>query len=99
MRAVRVFSLLALGVVLSVNGRPFFGHLTGGHPQPKTEEVRCDGVQIQGPMRLVAVQEDGHAGNRDVGEAQNDKENLPARESHDAVGHPVNDRIKYSRVK
>ena len=99
MRAVRVFSLLALGVVLTVNGRLLFGHLTGGHPQPKTEEMRCDGVQIQGTVRLMAVQEDGHAGNSDVGEAQNDKENLPTRKSHDSVCHPVNDRVKYSRVE
>ena len=98
MRAVRVFSLLALGVVLAVNGRPLFGHLTGGHPQPKAEKMRCNRVQIQGPVRLMAVQEDGDAGNGDVGQAQNDKENLPARKAHDAVGHPVNDRIKYSRV-
>ena len=76
MRTVRVFGLLALGVVLSVDGRPLFGHLTGGHPQPKTEEMRCDGVQIQGPVRLMAVQEDGDAGNGNVREAQNDKENL-----------------------
>jgi len=34
-------------------------------------------VQIQGPVGLVTVQENGHAGNGDVGEAQNDKENLP----------------------
>jgi hypothetical protein len=81
MRAVRVFSLLALGVVLAVNSRPLFGHLPSGHPQPKTEEMRCNGVQIQGPVSLVAVQKDGNAGNGDVREAQNDKENLPARES------------------
>jgi len=37
-RAVRVFGLLALGVVLAVNGSPLFGHLTGGHPQPKAEK-------------------------------------------------------------
>ena len=97
-RAVRVFGLLALGVVLAVNGSPLFGHLTGGHPQPKAEKMRCNGVQIQGPVRLVAVQENGHAGNRDVREAQNDKENLPTRKSHDSVCHPVNDRIKCSRV-
>jgi hypothetical protein len=47
----------------------------------------------------MAVQEDGDAGNGDVRQAQNDEENLPARKSQDSVGHPVNDRVKYSRVE
>ena len=67
--------------MFAVNGRPLFGHLTRGHPQPKAKEMRCNGVQIQSPVRLMAVQEDGDTGNGDVREAQNDKENLPARKS------------------
>jgi hypothetical protein len=99
MGAVRIFNLLALGVVLSVNGRPLFGYLTGGHPQPKTEEMRGNRVQIQSPVGLVAVQKNGDAGNGDVREAQNDEENLPARKSQKSVGQPSNGSFKYSRVE
>ena len=78
MRAVGVFSLLTFGVVLAVNSGPLFGHLAGGHPQPEAEEVGHDGMQVQGSVRLMTVQKDGHAGNGDVREAQDDKEHLPA---------------------
>jgi hypothetical protein len=78
MRAVGVFGLLAFGVVFAVNGGPLFGHLTRSHPQPKAEKVRHDRVQVQGSVGLMTVQEDGHAGNGDVREAQDDKEHLPA---------------------
>jgi hypothetical protein len=96
MGAVRVFSLFALGVVLTVNGGPLFGNLARGHPQPKTEKVRYSGVQVQGAVGLVTVQKDGDAGNGDVCQAQNDKENLPARKVQKAIGHPVEDGVKYS---
>src|SRR3712207_6972635 len=33
-------------VVFAVNRGPFLGHLPGGHPQPETEEMRGDGVQV-----------------------------------------------------
>jgi hypothetical protein len=71
--------LFALGVVFAVNGGPLFGDLASGHPQPETEKVRHDGVQIQSSVRLMAVQKDGDAGNGDVREAQDDKEHLPSR--------------------
>jgi hypothetical protein len=98
MGAVGVFSLLAFGVVFAVNRGPLFGHLTRGHPQPEAKKVRHDGVQVQGSVSLMTVQKDGHAGNGDVREAQDDKENLPAREVQKAIGHPVEDGIKCSRV-
>jgi hypothetical protein len=90
--------LLAFGVVFAVNGCPLFGHLARGHPQPKAEKVRCNGMQIQSSVSLVAVQENGHAGNGDVRQAQNDKENLPAGKVQKAIGQPVNGCVKYSRV-
>lgn len=98
MRAVWVFGLFALGVVLAVNGSPLFGDLSCGHPKPKAEKVRCNGVQIQRPVCLVTVQENGHAGNGDVRQAQNDKQNLPAGKVQKAIGQPVNGCVKYSRV-
>ncbi|MCY1165502.1 hypothetical protein D9M73_54110 [compost metagenome] len=77
LRAVRVFSGLALGVVLAVNGYPFLGDLAGTQPQPETEEVRRDGVQIHCTVRLMAVQVDRHAGDRDVCRHQRVQHNLP----------------------
>jgi hypothetical protein len=56
LRAVRVFFGLALGVVLAVDGRPLLGHHAGGHPQPETEEVAEDRVQVERAVRLATVQ-------------------------------------------
>ncbi|MEY3638994.1 MAG: hypothetical protein RIR68_2127 [Pseudomonadota bacterium] len=77
--AVGVFCLLALGVVLAVNSGPLFGDLAGGHPQPKTEKMRHSWVQVQSSVSLMTVQKDGDAGNGDMRQTQNDKQNLPAR--------------------
>ena len=55
MGAVRVFGLLALGVVLAVNRGPFFGDLAGGQPQPKAEKMRWQRVQIKRAVRLVPM--------------------------------------------
>ena len=45
-RAVGIICLLALGVVFTVDSGPFFGHLTRGEPQPQTEEMRRQWVQV-----------------------------------------------------
>jgi hypothetical protein len=99
MRAVGVFGLLALGVVLAVNGSPLLGDLACGQPQPETEKVRGNGVQVQSAVRLVTVQENGDAGNGDVGQTQGDQHHLPPREVKQAVAHPLDDRIQKSPIR
>ena len=84
--AVGVICLLTFGVVLAVNGGPFLSHLARRQPQPKTEEVRSNGVQIQGTVRLVAVQKHGHADHGDVGHCQGKQHYLPPRQIPRAIG-------------
>ena len=98
MRAVWVVRLLALGVVLAVNGGPLFGHLGRGEPQPETEKVRHDRMQIQSAVCRVAVQVDGHAGDGDVCEHHRDDEDLPARKMQQAVAQPVQRGVKPSPI-
>ena len=57
---VRVFGRLALGMVFAVNGRPFLGSHAGRQPQPQTEEMSGQRMQIQSAMRLMAVQVYGY---------------------------------------
>jgi hypothetical protein len=47
----------------------------------------------------MTVQENGHAGNRDVRKTQDDKKYLPARKAQQSVGQPVNGSVKYSRIE
>ena len=96
---MRVFGLLALGVVFAVNGGPLLGHLAGGQPQPKTKEVRGDRVQVQSAVRLVTVQENGNAGDGDVGQGQGDQHHLPPSQVEQAVAHPVNHGIQKSPIR
>jgi len=90
---VGVFCLLALGVVLAVDGRPLFGDHASGHPEPEAEEVGSDGVQVQGAVRLVAVQKNGDAGNGDVGEHQGDQDDLPPGRAGQAIAEQVDQAI------
>jgi hypothetical protein len=67
---VRILFGIALGVVLAVDRSPFLGDLAGGEPQPETEKMTRDRVQLQRAVRLVAVQVDRDADDRDVGTAR-----------------------------
>ena len=58
LRAVRVLRRLAARVVAAVDRHPLAGHHPGRQPEPEPEEVRDGGVQVQGAVRLGAVQED-----------------------------------------
>jgi hypothetical protein len=91
---VRIIRLLALGVVFAVNGCPLFGDLTRGQPQPEAEKMRCNRVQVQRPVSLMAVQKHRHADHGDVGHAQGKQDNLPPSDIPKAVGKPVKRRIK-----
>ena len=98
LRAVGIVGRFALGVVLAVNGRPFLGHLTGGHPQPETEKVCRDRVQVQCTVCRMAVQVNRDTGDRDVGQAQGDQQNLPPGQVEQAMAHPVNQGVKRRRI-
>ena len=70
LRAVRVLGGLAPGVVLAMDRHPVARRHPRGDPQPKAEEVTGDRMQVQRPVRLRAVQEDGDGGDGDVRERQ-----------------------------
>ena len=89
LRAVRVFGLLAFGVVLAVDRRPGLGGHAGGHPQPEAEEMRRDGVQIERPVGGMAVQVDGDTGDGDVRQRQREQQHLPPRPAQQAVGQKI----------
>jgi hypothetical protein len=74
---MRVLDSLALGMVLAVNRRPLLGDHPRSQPQPEPEEVTGNGTQFKRAMRLMAVQEDGDTGNRDMGQRQGDEDISP----------------------
>ena len=82
---VRIFFGIALGMVLAVNRGPFLGDLPGGEPQPETEKMTGDWVQLECPMRLVTVQIDRDAGDRNVRNEQRVKEDLPTGQTDNAT--------------
>jgi hypothetical protein len=67
---MRIFFGLALCVVLAVNRGPLGGQHARGHPQPETEEVADDRMQVQRAVRLAAMEIYGHTDDRDVGHGQ-----------------------------
>ncbi|OMP13813.1 hypothetical protein COLO4_00898 [Corchorus olitorius] len=86
LRAVRILFGFALGVVLAVNGGPFLRDHAGGQPQPETEEVSGDGMHVQRPVRLAAVQKNRDAGDGDVRHHQRENQDLPPGPIQGAVG-------------
>jgi hypothetical protein len=87
LRAVRIFRPLALGVVLAVDRRPFLGHHAGGQPQPEAEEVAGKRMQVERAVSLVAMQEDGHRGDGDVGHDERDDDVAPPGQVEQAGKH------------
>ena len=92
LRAVRIFRRFDLGVMLAMNSRPLLGSHAGGQPQPEAEEVRGQGMQIERPMRLVPVQEDGHRGDRHMGQAQGHEHISPPRPIDNTNVHKTSTR-------
>ncbi len=84
---MRIVLGFALGVVLAMDRRPLLRDHAGGHPQPETEEVADDGVQLERPVRLAAVQVDGDAGDRDLDEDQQGDEIAPPGKVQQAAKH------------
>ena len=66
LRAVRVLGTFAAGVMLAVHRHPLLRDHARGEPQPEAEEVLQEGVQVDGAVRLAAVQVDGDRQQRDV---------------------------------
>ena len=96
MRTVRVIRLLALGVVLAVDGGPFLGHLAGAQPQPETEKMRCNQMQIQCPVCLMPMQKHGDADHGDMGHSQGSQHNLPPLPSQSTMRQPFDCCIQHS---
>ena len=94
LRTVRVFRSLTARMVFAMNGRPFAGDHSGGHPKPESEEMADDGMQVQGPVGLTAMQIDRHRRNRDLGQNQCDHTKLPPGQIKKATIDPVKkDRV------
>ena len=87
LRAVRIFLGLDLGVVLAVDRGPLLGHHPGGEPQPETEEVAGDRMQVERAVRLAAVEKNGDGGNSDVGSHQGVGDQAPPRQIQDPCEH------------
>ena len=89
LRTVGIVHGFTFGVVLAVDGHPLLGHHGCAQPQPEAEEVRRNGVQVHRPVRLVPVQENGHAGDGDVGRHQRVEHDLPPGKVPEALAQPV----------
>ena len=96
LRAVRVIRCFTLGVVLAVDRDPLAGCHAGGHPEPEAEEMAHYRVQVEGAMRLAAVQKHRDADDGDMGQPEGHQNQLPprqieyARKQHRAHGHHRN---------
>jgi hypothetical protein len=94
LRAVGILFGLALGVVLAVDRDPLLGHHAGAEPEPETEEMRGDAVQVERPVRLRTVQEDRDGSDRDVGRDERVGNDLPAAEAGKAMTEPLHQRVE-----
>jgi hypothetical protein len=93
-----IFFGFDLGVVLAVDGHELLGDHAGAQPEPEPEEMRGDGSQFKGTVRLGTVQENGHAQDGDVSSHQRVQRNLPPGEVQQAVSQPVNCRVKHGPI-
>ena len=94
LRTVRVIHGFTLGVVLAVHRHPLLGHLASSQPKPETEEMRRNGVQFHGAMRLMAVQIKRHADNGDVSSHQRVQRDLPPAGCQQPMRQPVEGGIE-----
>ena len=77
LRAMRIFGGFAACMVLAMNRRPFLGFHAGSDPQPETEKMADDGMQIQRAMRRMPVQIDRDRRDGDVGQGEGDGDIAP----------------------
>jgi hypothetical protein len=57
---------LALGVVFTMNGRPFLGDHARRQPQPEPEEMTHGRMQLQSPVSLGAMEKNSYPENSNV---------------------------------
>jgi hypothetical protein len=76
---------LAPRVVLAVDGSPRSRHHARCHPQPETEEMAGNRMQVKRPVCLATVQVDRHADDRDVRQQQSREQDLPPQQRKQAV--------------
>jgi hypothetical protein len=84
---VRILGGFAFAMVLAMDSRPLLGHHARGQPQPATEEMRHQRMQVERAMRLMAVQKNGYRGNGDVGQSQRCQHVGPPRPVDDSSVH------------
>ncbi len=89
LRAVRVFLGLAFGVVLAMDRHPFLGNHAGREPEPEPEKMADGGMQLESPMRLLAVEIDGDAGDGDVRQDEGHDDDAPPRKGSQTVGDDI----------
>ena len=85
LRAVRIAFLLAVRVVLAVHRDPFLRRGARVHPEPEAAKVPHDGVQVHGPVRLIAMEIERDRDHRDVHPQQRDHDIAPEAEIGQAV--------------
>src|SRR3990172_2483347 len=85
--AVRVVRCFHLGVMLAMDGGPFFRDHAGGQPQPEAEEVTDNGMKIERPMGLMTVQIDGDSGDGDVSQDECNDDVSPPWENDQSFKH------------
>jgi hypothetical protein len=86
-------------MVFAVNGGPLFGDLAGGQPEPEAEKMRRNRMQIQGAMRLMSVQEHGHADHGDVGHCQREQHDLPPSQIQKPIRQPVKHCVQCTPIR
>src|SRR3989344_5838491 len=85
--AVRIVRCFHLGVMLAMDGGPFFRDHAGGQPQPEAEEVTDNGMKIERPMGLMTVQIDGDSGDGDVSQYECNDDVSPPWENDQSFKH------------
>ena len=82
LRAVGIVLRLGGGVVAAMHGRPLLGDHASGQPQPSAEEEGEARVQIQRPVRRVAMQVDRHRHDGHMGHGQRVDHRCKYRQPH-----------------
>ena len=77
---MRIIRGLALGVVLAMHRDPFPRAHAGGQPEPQPEKMAHRRMQVDRPVRLVAVQVQRDRGDRDLGQGHRRQRVTPPRQ-------------------
>ena len=83
--AVRIFRSFALGVMLAVNRHPLLGDHARGQPQPESEKMAGNRVQVKAAVGLGAMQKNGYGGDGDMRQQQGNNDIAPPRQINQAI--------------